>query len=84
MKHNHHDDNFRNAVKQPRLKSPHPAASAEDFDDSGLETETLQPTENSPGPEMLSNQQRLELSQASEQNKHCLNRIQSVWPTPLA
>jgi hypothetical protein len=84
MKLNHHDDTFRNAVKQPRLKSPHPTGSFEDFDDSGPETETLQPTESSPGSEMLSNQQRLELSQASERTKHGLNPIQSVWPTPSA
>ena len=84
MKHNHHDDKCRSAMKQPRLKSPHPAASAEDFDDSGPETEALQPTESSPGSEMLSNQERLELSQASERNKHGLNPIQAFWPTPSA
>ena len=84
MKHNHHDDNLRSAVKQARLKSPHPTASAEDFDGSRPEAETLQPTGNSRGAGMLSNQQRLELNQASERNKRLLNPIQSVWPMPLA
>ena len=84
MKHNHHNDNLRGAVKQSRLKSPHPTASAEDFDDARPEAETLQPTGNSRGSGTLSNRQRLELNQASERNQRFLNPIQAVWPTPLA
>lgn len=81
MKHDQDDDNFRSGAKQTRLKCLHPTPSAEDFDVSRAEAEALQPTGKSPGPEMLSNQQRLELSQASEQNKHFVNPIQSFWPT---
>jgi hypothetical protein len=84
MKHNHHDDNFRSAVKQALLESPHPTASAEDFDDPRPEAETLQPTGNSRGAGMLSNQQRLELAKRRNETKHFLNPIQSVWPTPSA
>jgi hypothetical protein len=84
MKHNHHDDDFRGPVKQARLESHHPTASAEDFDDSRPEAETLQTTGSDGGSGMLSNQQGLELSQASKGNKHFLNTIQSVWPTPSA
>jgi hypothetical protein len=84
MKHIHHDDSFRSSVKQTHLKSHHPTASTEDFDDSGPEAETIQPPENSREAGMLSNQQRPELRQASERNKQFLNPIQSAWPMPSA
>jgi hypothetical protein len=53
MKHNQHDDNLLGAAKQARLKSPHPtaSASAEGFDGSQPEAETLQPTRNGGGRE---------------------------------
>jgi len=84
MKHNHYDDNVRSVVKQPRPKSSAPSASALDLDDSRSEAETVQPTGNSRMGGMLSHQERLELSQASERNKPFLNPIESVWPTPSA
>jgi hypothetical protein len=86
MKHNHHDDNLRSAVKRARSESSHPTAravsSAGDFDDSQPEGRTPPPAGNGQGLETLSDRQRLELQQASERNKDFLNPIQSFWPTP--
>jgi hypothetical protein len=84
MNHNHHDDHARAPVKQARQKILHPTTRAGDFDDTRPETETRQPAGKAQASEMLSNRQRLELSQASERNKHFLNPIQNFWPTPSA
>ena len=86
MKHNHHDDNLRSAVKRTRSETTHrparDASSAGDFDDSQLEAKTPPPAGNGQGLGTLSDRQRLELHQASERNKDFLNPIQSFWPTP--
>ena len=84
MKHNHHDDSFRTAVKPARLRSRHPTAGTEDLDDLRSEAEALESTVHYRPSEMFSDQQRLESSHASERNQRFLNRIQSVWPTPSA
>ena len=84
MKHNHHDDNLRSAVKHVRLEARYRTARSSDFEGTRPEAETPQPTGSSRGPGMLSDEQRGELTQASERNRHFLNPMQSVWPTPSA
>ena len=84
MNHNHRDDDLRSAVKHVRLEARYRTAGASDFEGTRPEAETLQPTGSSRGSGMLSDEQRSELTQASERNKHFLNPMQSVWPTPSA
>ena len=89
MKHTHHHDDIRGAghqLKRVRAESTQPNARVvfigRTFDNSQPEVKTQLPTGNGQALEMVSDQQRLELYKATEQNKTVLNPIQSSWPTP--
>lgn len=87
MKHNHHDDNFRDARKHVRPESSFssiPNKGEETFDLSRSEAATPRATRNGGESGMPGNQPSPEIRPAAERNKHFLNPIESVWPTPRA